>query len=89
MKKILKIVMNKIALGVISILLGTLGIHWFILGNWMRGLLYLLITILLCWTVLAPVVIQVLALVEGIVLLSMSDEKFETVKQNKGKGLFD
>lgn len=81
--------MNKIAVGVISILLGSFGVHWFLLGNWMRGLLYLLITVLLCWTVVAPIVIQVLALVEGIIILAMSDEKFETLKENKGKNLFD
>ena len=65
---------NKIAAGIFGILLGSLGIHKFILGYTGAGLVMLLITFLSCFT-LAPIM-HIIGLIEGIVYLCTSDEDF-------------
>lgn len=59
---------NKTAAGCIALLLGGIGIHKFYLGQTAAGILYLLF----CWTFIPSLI----ALVEGIILLTMSDEAF-------------
>ncbi len=34
--------MNKTVAGILAMFLGTIGIHWFYMGKWKRGLVYLL-----------------------------------------------
>jgi TM2 domain-containing membrane protein YozV len=65
---------NKIAAGVCGILLGSLGIHKFILGYTGAGLIMLLVSLLSCF-ILAPIV-HLIGLIEGIVYLCKSDEEF-------------
>lgn len=69
---------NKIAAGVCGILLGSLGIHKFILGYSGAGVLMLLISLiggfLTCG--IASGVMHVIGLIEGIVYLTKSDEEF-------------
>lgn len=65
---------NKIPAGICGILLGSLGIHKFILGYTGAGLVMLLITILTCG--IAGVVIHLIGLIEGIIYLTKSDEEF-------------
>lgn len=65
---------NKIAAGICGILLGTLGVHKFILGYTGAGLIMLLGSILTCG--LAAVVFYVIGLIEGIIYLTKSDEEF-------------
>lgn len=60
---------NKLAAGLIAILLGGLGIHKFYLGRTGWGIVYLL----LCWTFIPAV----LGFIEGIVYLCMSDQDFQ------------
>lgn len=60
---------SKIAAGLFAILLGGLGIHKFYLGRVGQGILY----ILFCWTFIPAII----ALVEGIIYFTMSDEAFE------------
>lgn len=67
---------NKIVAGILGIFLGCLGIHWFYLGKNSRGLIYLLITVLLCWTVVAPFIMEIVGFIEGIILLMKTDEEF-------------
>ena len=67
-------VQKKVLAGVLAILLGSLGIHKFVLGMQKPGLIMLLVTILTCGfggAVMAPI-----ALVEGIIYLSKSDDDF-------------
>lgn len=67
---------NKIAAGLLAIFLGTLGIHKFYLGYTSAGVIMLLVT-LLGWVVLiGPLVMGVIALIEGIIYLTKSDEQF-------------
>jgi TM2 domain-containing membrane protein YozV len=65
---------NKIPAGVCGILLGSLGIHKFILGYTGPGLVMLLATILTCG--IAGVVTHIIGLIEGIIYLCRSDEEF-------------
>jgi TM2 domain-containing membrane protein YozV len=65
---------NKVAAGICGILLGSLGIHKFILGYTGAGIIMLLVTILTCG--IAGVVIHIIGLIEGIIYLTKSDEEF-------------
>lgn len=59
---------NKLAAGLFAILLGSLGAHKFYLNDFGMGVLYLL----LCWTGITAII----GIVEGIILLTMSDDDF-------------
>lgn len=59
---------SKVAAGLFGILLGGLGIHKFYMGKVGVGLIY----ILFCWTGIPAII----GLVEGILYLTESDEKF-------------
>jgi TM2 domain-containing membrane protein YozV len=69
---------TKIPAGVCGILLGSLGIHKFILGYTGAGLIMLLVTIiggvLTCGV--AAGVMHIIGLIEGIIYLCKSDEEF-------------
>ncbi len=59
---------NHIVAGVLALLLGGFGIHKFYMGKTGMGILYLLF----CWTFIPALV----SLIEGILYLLDSDEKF-------------
>ncbi|ADR19753.1 TM2 domain-containing protein [Calditerrivibrio nitroreducens] len=59
---------NKIIAALFAFFLGGLGVHKFYLGQVGRGILYLLF----CWTFIPSIV----AFIEFIILLTMSDETF-------------
>jgi TM2 domain-containing membrane protein YozV len=65
---------NKIPAGVCGILLGSLGIHKFILGYNGAGLIMLLVTLLTCGV--GAAVMHVIGLIEGIIYLCKPDEEF-------------
>jgi TM2 domain-containing membrane protein YozV len=65
---------NKIPAGICGILLGSLGVHKFILGYTGAGLVMLLVTLLTCGV--AGPVIHLIGLIEGIIYLCKSDEEF-------------
>jgi TM2 domain-containing membrane protein YozV len=68
---------NKIAAGVCGILLGSFGIHKFILGYTGAGLIMLLVTVLSCF-IFSPVM-HIIGLIEGIIYLCKPDEEFVRV----------
>ena len=68
---------DKIPAGICGILLGSLGVHKFILGYTGTGLIMLLVTLLTCG--LASPVMHIIGLIEGIVYLCKSDEEFVRV----------
>lgn len=68
---------TKIPAGVCGILLGSFGIHKFILGYTGAGLIMLLVTLLSCF-VLSPVM-HIIGLIEGIIYLCKPDEEFVRV----------
>lgn len=77
---------KKIVAGILAIVVGGLGIHKFILGYQKEGLIMLLITVLSCFT-LSPVM-HVIAIVEGIIYLTKSDEDFVRTYIQGHKGWF-
>lgn len=77
---------KKLVAGILAILVGSLGVHKFILGYTTEGVIMLLVTVLTCG--IAGVVMSVVGIVEGIMYLTKSDEDFvRTYIQNK-KGWF-
>jgi len=68
---------HKIAAGIFGILLGSLGIHKFILGYTGAGLIMLLVTVLSCF-ILSPLM-HLIGLIEGIIYLCKPDEEFVRV----------
>jgi len=65
---------NKVVAGLLAIFLGGLGIHKFYLGKPVQGILY----IFLLFFFISPII----AFIEGIIYLTMSDEAFNA-KYNK------
>ena len=61
--------------GLLALLLGCFGLHYFYMGKTGAGVTFLLISILSCF-ILATVV-QVVAIIQGILFLTMSSEEFE------------
>ncbi len=68
---------NKIPAGICGVLLGSLGVHKFILGYTGAGLIMLLVTVLSCG--IAYPVMHIIGLIEGILYLCKSDEEFVQV----------
>lgn len=67
---------NKTTAGILALLLGGFGVHKFYLGNNVAGIFYFLF----CWTFIPAFI----ALIEGVVLLTMDEERFNE-KYNEGK----
>lgn len=59
---------NKVVAALLAIFLGSFGIHHFYLGNTFMGVIYLLFF----WTAVPGII----GFVEGIIYLTMSDERF-------------
>jgi len=72
---------KKVAAGICGILLGSLGVHKFILGYTGPGVILLCATVLTCGV--GSAVTGLIGLIEGIVYLTKSDEEFvETYVKN-------
>jgi TM2 domain-containing membrane protein YozV len=70
---------KRVLCGVLALLLGGFGVHKFVLGHVVAGI----IMILLCWGVS-----EVIALIEGIIYLTKSDEEFIRIYQVGRKAWF-
>ena len=66
---------NKIVAAVLGICLGTLGIHHFYLGSNTAGIILLVATVVTCG--FGGMITWIVGLVEGILLIMMSDEEFD------------
>lgn len=74
---------KKLAAGITGILLGSLGVHKFILGYTNAGVIMLVVTLAcsvvgscLIFPLLGSIAMGVIGLVEGIIYLTKSDEEF-------------
>lgn len=65
---------KKIICGILGILIGSLGIHKFVLGMQKPGLIMLLVTVLTCG--FGGIIMGPIGLVEGILYLVKSDDEF-------------
>ncbi|MDB4354222.1 TM2 domain-containing protein [Akkermansiaceae bacterium] len=65
---------KKLLAGILGILLGSLGIHKFVLGYNTAGIIMLVITVVTCG--FGGMVIGLIGIIEGIIYLTKSDEEF-------------
>jgi TM2 domain-containing membrane protein YozV len=73
---------KKTAAGICAILIGSFGVHKFLLGYTNAGIITILVTVLTCGA--AGVVMGIIGLVEEIIYLTMTDAQFyETYIANK------
>ncbi|ULC59544.1 TM2 domain-containing protein [Flaviramulus sp. BrNp1-15] len=81
---------KKILAGVLAILLGSLGVHKFILGYNKEGIILLVVTFVLGFITcgLGAGITGVIGLIEGIVYLTKSDEEFYNTYQAGKKPWF-
>ncbi len=77
---------SKLVAGLLALLLGSLGIHKFYLGYTVEGLIMLLISLLTGG--LLALLVQVVAVVEGIIYLTRSDQDFDAIYVQGRKGWF-
>jgi TM2 domain-containing membrane protein YozV len=73
---------KKLVAGILAILLGSFGIHKFILGYTKEGIIQILITFLTCGAG------HIIGIIEGIIYLTKSDEEFYQTYQVGKKGWF-
>lgn len=76
---------KKVLAGILAIMLGTLGVHKFVLGYTKEGVIMLIIGLLICWNI--PVM-AVIGLIEGIIYLTKSDEDFVATYLKGRRGWF-
>ena len=75
---------SKVIAGVLAIFLGGFGIHKFYLGNVRAGIIHLVLTLLI---ITAPIS-GIIALIEGIMYLTKSDEEFHSTYVVQRKAWF-
>ncbi len=73
---------KKVLAGILALLLGSIGVHKFILGYTKEGLIQIAITVVTCGLA------GVIPFVEGIIYLTKSDEDFYNTYQVGKKGWF-
>lgn len=79
---------SKIAAGLLAIFLGTLGIHKFYLGYTSAGVIMLLVSIIGAFLIVGPFIMAVIALIEGIIYLTKTDEDFDRIYVRGKKAWF-
>ena len=73
---------KKVLAGVLGIVLGSLGVHKFVLGYTKEGIIQIIITMVTCGMG------SFIGLIEGIIYLTKSDEEFYQTYQVGKKGWF-
>lgn len=73
---------NRVLAGVLGILLGGLGVHRFVLGDAIGGILRIVITFGTCG------IGSVIGLIEGIIYLTKTDQEFHEMYVVQKKGWF-
>ncbi len=67
---------KRIIMGIIAILVGSLGVHKFCHGSWGWGIVYILLSLIGCILILPLLVTCILSIVEGVRYLLMDDEEY-------------
>lgn len=73
---------KKILAGVLALIIGTLGVHKFILGYNKEGIIQIIATFVTCG------IAGIIPFIEGIIYLTKSDEEFYNTYQVGKKGWF-
>lgn len=66
---------NRGVAGILAIILGSLGIHYFYIGKNTAGIICLVLTLFSCG--IAATLLSVMGLIQGILILTMSEQEFE------------
>ncbi|MBN2162986.1 MAG: TM2 domain-containing protein [Pontiellaceae bacterium] len=77
---------KKVPAAICGILLGSFGVHKFILGYTKEGIIMLAVTLVTCGV--GASIMGIIGLVEGILYLTKSDEEFVSTYGNGEKGWF-
>ena len=77
---------KRILAGLLAILIGSIGIHKFILGYTVQGVIMLAISVVTCG--FGAGITALIGLIEGIIYLTKSDEEFVETYQNNKKEWF-
>ncbi|WP_347172846.1 TM2 domain-containing protein [Polaribacter uvawellassae] len=77
---------KRVISGILGIILGSLGIHKFVLGYTTEGIVMLLLSVVTCG--IGAWLMGLIGLIEGIIYLTKSDEEFIQVYQENKKGWF-
>jgi len=79
---------DKLVAGLLAIFLGGLGIHKFYLGYTKQGAIMLILGTV-GWLLILPAIINlIIALIEGIIYFTKSDQEFYDIYEAKQKGWF-
>ncbi|CAM1350952.1 TM2 domain-containing protein [Tenacibaculum insulae] len=73
---------KRVLAGVLAILIGSIGVHKFVLGYTKEGIIQLILTIVTCGLA------GIISFIEGILYLTKSDEEFIQTYQVNQKGWF-
>lgn len=79
---------SKVVAGLLAIFLGSLGIHKFYLGYTQAGIIMLAISLIGSLVVIGPLAMAVVALIEGILYLTKSDQDFYQIYVAGNKAWF-
>lgn len=67
---------SRVTACLLALFLGLIGAHKFYLHQTSQGVVYLIINVLLFWTIVVPVLFSIICLIEALVYLSYTDEEF-------------
>lgn len=73
---------KKVLAGILAIVLGSLGLHKFILGYTKEGIIQLIVSVVTCG------IGGIIGLIEGVIYLTKTDEEFYQTYQVGHKGWF-
>jgi len=73
---------KRIIAGILALLLGSLGVHKFVLGYTQEGIIQLILSIVSCG------ILSIIPFIEGIIYLTKTDEEFIYMYQTNKKGWF-
>jgi len=73
---------KKVVAGILAILIGSLGVHKFVLGYTKEGILQIILTFATCGFG------SIIGLIEGIIYLTKSDDEFYETYQINKRGWF-
>lgn len=79
---------KRILVAAFAFMTGAFGVHKFILGQTREGFIRLGITVLLVWTIFAPVAMMVIGMVEGVIYFTKTDAEFVGTYQQGHKNWF-
>ena len=79
---------SRVAAGLLAIFCGILGFHKFYLGYISAGIIMFLLTFFLWWTIVVPLAMFLVSLIEGVMYLTKSDEEFQRIYVQSQKDWF-